>query len=396
MSAAVKNFDLTLVNNILSERQEEIFDSLSDHNADSNGFIRGQVFSNVSDGDGLGSAKGVVFLFDGETKISSEMFPDNIFECVVMNQILASKTELSEKNFSAIGKNLASVATTYSDQPCGLDIQDSVTKLDKSEWAPELGPTGEAGIYKDSSAWNPKYYLVVKGSLPKLNDDLHELIQANEFTMKEFHDSPAVSWSRHAAERNVLRMSERIARKCGFRLTSPNHMVVVPDFSSSKSANESFAHMSIPDHVQYNSTFISMPFESRKVYATFNDVVPYYDCDSRLMVYSGTSEGYSVFDTSDSNPPNIGFPATTIKQKNATDITTADIQNQDLPHKDSFMWLKGSKDVNTLLDANMYAKVDAPFKQSLNNLGLKKTQPQLNLHAVCVKIPHGNETRHNE
>lgn len=379
----------------LTERQQEIFVSIADNMKDPDDVYAIYPFNNISDNVVNGTLNGYAFVLKPTAPAKVDYFADDFLQCTAISKIHAVKTGLDFKNLAKLGEKLNNCVPIFSSNPCSLKHRNTKTGLDREIWKPELGPNGEAGIYKSSSNWENDYYVMVRASIPVVSQDLIQLIQSEQCTIEEFHKKPEFAWAKEAARRNVLQIMYNISSNLGFRLGDKTCNNAQVDYTSSSTDTTSHAMMSIADHVQYDSTIDEISFNGNDAYGVFKDVVPSSSCEDQLLIYSGCDGGVKRFDTLTKTNAVIGYPATTKREYNIT--------NPEQPNIDQFskffVWegKERSGDTNNgLLHSGTYMSMNEDFKDILGSLGMKTAHPTQELRAVCVKIPTKNQTRHNE
>lgn len=381
----------------LSNRQQEIFVSIADGMNVSEDIFAIYPFNNISDNAEDGTLDGYVCVLHPNAPARVDYLADDFLQCTAIAKIKNAKGGVTQKNLASLGEKLNSVVPVFSDNPCSLKHRDSITGLDKSVWKPELGPSGEAGIYKSSSDWEPEYYVVVRASIPVVSKELMDMMQSEDFTISEFYDKPEFSWAKEAARRNTLQLMYNISSALGLRLGDENCNKTQRDYTSATSKTTSHALMSVAEHLQYNNTIEKVSLNGNTAYGVFKDVVPSSSCENQLIVYSGCKGGLKRFDTLAKTDAVIGYPATTTKKSDPNDSKTS--HSSIGIYGKFFVWegKNGVEDVNnSLLHSDFYGEVDENFQDMLGLLGMKASHPTQELRAVCVKIRSKNQTRFDE
>lgn len=379
-------------NGNLSVRQQEIFVSVADNIETPDNVLAVYPFNNISDNVVDGTLNGYVFVLNPSAPAKVDYLADDFLQCTAISKIKNSKMKLTIENIAKLGDKLNKIVPVFSSNPCSLKHRNPKTGLDKEIWTPELGPNGEAGIYKSASNWGNDYYVMVRASVPVVSQDLISLIQSKQCTVKEFHDTSEFAWAKAAAKRNVLQIMYNISSKLGLRLGKEDSNNVQIDYTSATENTTSHAMMSIADHIQYNSTIENFSFHGNDAYGVFKDVVSSSNCANQLLIYSGCDSGVKLFDTSAKTNAVIGYPATTKKEDDVTNFEQSDLNI----FSKFFVWegKEGDDDTNNaLLHAGTYMKMDDNFKDMLGALGMKTPHPTQELTAVCVKIPTKNQIR---
>ena len=378
----------------LTHRQQEIFVSVADNMKDHADVIAIYPFNNISDNETDGTLNGYVYVLDPSARVSVDYIADDFLQCTAISKIKGARNEMSQKSFRNLGEKLNDAVPVFSDNPCSLKHRDTKTGLDKGVWEPELGPSGEAGIYRSSSDWEPEYYVVVRASIPLVSAELFDLIQSSPTTIAEFYDKPEFAWAKEAARRNTLQIMYNISSALGLRLGSEKCNKVQKDCTSAIGKTTSHAMMSVADHLQYNNTIEKISLNGNTAYGVFKDVVPASSCENQLLVYSGCKGGLKRFDTRAKTEAVLGYPATTKKN-----IVTGTPKNSASVYSKFFVWegKKANTDIdNSLLHSGVYESVDERFQDILGSLGMKASHPREELRAVCVKIPKEDQARFSE
>jgi hypothetical protein len=394
-------FELDLVRGKApSERQKVTMEAIAERHQNEDHFISGIPFQNFSDGDGIGPSTGQVLLFKPSAKVHKVAFGPEFLAVRISAEIQDMAGGLNDANVQAKTAELNDLVPVYA--PAGralsLSCKASATGPETRAWAPELGPTGRAGITKSTDGRQSRYFVVVHASPDLINRELKKWVHDSDMTYGELVKSPVFNFAREAVKRNAQRIMADIRSQ--FRMKIGRG--VPSDAGAKVEPYEMPPNLVTPDDRMYTSTVRPVYHEGKNMVAVFNNVIPAEDCAQRIIIDQGPWAGYLMYDTRNAGPV-LGFPASTVVRRHpATIKNTASDTRAVNERADYFTW--ETKPVATgvtpetfpvcLLD-NVYEAVDDSehFMDTMKALGLRKTVPLAKLLPVAMKVPKGDEVR---
>lgn len=268
----------------------------------SEGLLGMEVYPNLDVSDVDNIPTGVVMYFDPSAKVDPTMIHDKLFESTAVSKVLkgphAAHGEIADEAFSMNRGSFLNAVPQYSKAPARPEVRTAAMK-EMKPWHAEMGGDGSfVGAYSqlEPNHRDKTYYLVSRGTVPLIVQNLKEQIASERPTFRELVSQK--DWAtklqngKYMAQRNVQRNLVNMAaasqvavsriRDLGSKRPTPDHAYPV---------------RAVPEWQQVSHDIRDAKWAGKPAVAVYSGVLPAEDrrAAEDVFVAGNPYDGITVF-----------------------------------------------------------------------------------------------------
>jgi len=376
-----------------SERSKHVMETLADNYRDVNGLVEviKLVNSDLSNVDAHPS--GIVTIHPADAQVHPDSISNELFDHIVVCRVFDPERKLADKDFqgkeSKLNKQIPQYAAKNPPRMYGVRSEKGG---DSGLWSAELGPLGYAGVYKQVSARDTDYYIVVRASVPEACKEFkHAVFSGKPLTFEQLYYDPKYNFTKNLAKRNAERLAYCVADAIGVKIQQ------IEDASAfTKKSYIAKPWRAIPDkgmsHVM--SRIAELSWHNTPHVGIFHKICPRSDIQDESFVSAGPYEGITLFSMKHAPVHGVGLPLNTGPNKDKSNMK--ELSEQEKTRRSRGFVSEGDEEnIHALIHPKNHQKVDDKFLKEMIKMGWRQegANNRRTLVPVIVKVADPEITR---